>query len=498
METENFEMLAKDLGVKPEVFRTEFEQHKKILTDKGQKELIKDGQILTVDQMAVNATRRSIFTNILNRKLPAMVYIVGQGPTKIANSERKTKYKTVYLIVDCNKSSGFIRRQFKSNDDLLIVKTLQWSSQNYTPGYYVCDLEIKENGKFNILANVEPLEQAQKHKEDFGIDLSEFDISSIDPTRIMKIVKRYPIKTFENNRGGEYETVSVDMLTKAPDGTIEQILASTGSTKVWGKDRLDEDATYRVIILRNGNYFNFDGGLEVVDPDPELDEVFKNTTPKTFGESGGSSNLYKFKVLSQSEPKKIQGKKDPSQTYEMMFFTLLIQKDNEEPEIISASTFNSDWFKYLAKDELHEGKITQSGTYNTVETGPNVVPGDISFENLKIQKFMNFEKLDAEEQTGIVMLIGYPANIKVSEKDDGSSMAFCTLSDDEGYEIEVVAFNGEVLTSVADSEGKLPGIIGVIGKLTEFKGKTNIQPLKIIQAEGKVEEITEDDEEVWG
>jgi len=494
----DFEILGKELGVKANIFEEEFNKHKDVLTKNNQPEILKDGKKLTIDDMAINAARRSVFTNVLSKKLPAMVYIVGQGPTKIANSERKTKYKTVYLIVDCNKSAGLVRRQFKTNDDLIIIKTLQWSSQNWTPGYYVCDLEIKENGRFNILANVEPMEQALKHKEDFGIELSEFDISSIDPTRIMRIVKRYPVKTFKNKRGGEYETVSVDMLIKKPDGEIEQVVASTGSTKVWGKDRLDENATYRIIVLENGNYFNFDGGLETVEPDPELDEAFKTVTPKTLGTSSGTSEMVKFKILNQSEVNTIQSKKDPSQTYEMMFFTLLVQKDNEEPEIISASTFNSDWFKHLARDELHKGKITKSGQYNTVETGPNVISGDIGLENLKIQRFMDFSKLDSEEQTGIVMLIGYPGDIKVSEKDDGSSMAFVTLSDDEGFEIEVVAFNGDILTSVADSEGKLPGIIAVIGQLKEFKGKTNIQPLKIVQAEGTVTEVEEIDEEIWG
>ena len=496
METENFEMLAKDLGVRPEVFRTEFEQRKKNLTKEGQKELIKDGQILTVDQMAVNATKRSIFINILSRKLPAMVYIVGQGPTKIAESERKTKYKTVYLIVDCNKSAGLVRRRFKSNEDYIIIKALQWSSQNYPTGYYVCNLEIKEDGRFNVLANVEPLEQALKHKEDFGIELSEFDISGIDPTRIMRIVRRYPVRSFNNKRGGQYETVSIDMLTKTPGGTVEQIIASSGSTKVWGKDRLDEGKTYKVIVLKNGNYYNFDGGLEIVEPDKELDEAFKTVTLLTFGESSGESNLVKFKILSASDVKKIQGKKDPSKTFEMRFFNLLVQNGDGAPEIISASTFNEEWFKHSPKDELYEGKITKSGNYNTVETGPKVISGDISLENLKIQRIMSFGNLTVEDYPNIIMLIGYPGDLRVSERSDGSTIAFSTLSDDVGYEIEVVDFSGEVLTSAADSEGKLPGIIGVIGQLKDYKGKTNVQPLKIVQAEGTVEDIGTA-EEVW-
>ena len=495
----NFEVQAKDLGINPKVLEEEYNTQLKVLNDSKQKPIKQGTKTVTVEDMALNAAKVGIFNGELNRELPAVDYIAGQSPTKQAKSEKKTKYKTTYLIVDLEKSAGMLRKKNMVNDDQIHITATQWSSQSYPPGFYTC--KLRERDGFYVINNIETLQESKKHSEDFGLTLEEFDIFDIDPSRIFRIVKRYPIKEFDSSfrEGEKFEMVSLDVLTKKPNGEIEQIMMSTNSTKVWGNPRLDETVTYRVVVTQKGKYFNFDGSLEVVEPDSELEEKFKSVSPITFSTSEeGNDNLYTFKILDRSDIK--TGPKKDGSTYSMMFLTLLGKRENEQPEIISCSTFRDSWFNLNdKKDQLYEGLIFKNGQYNTLSSDPKKVDGDISIENLDIKKYHSFSKLDPESKE-ILMLVGYPEKPPVfSEKEDGTKQAFCTISDIDGYEVTIAAFDGSVMEDSIDSEGRLPGIVGVVGTLREYKNKINIVPLKIVEADDSIEiEDVEEDEDVWG
>lgn len=493
----DFTKEAKDLGISPKVLENEFNNQLNILKESNQKPIKQGNKEISVEDMALNAAKVNIFNGALNRELPAMVYIVGQGPTRQAKSEKKTKFKTVYLIVDLTKSAGKLRKKDVTDNKILITAT-QWSSQPYSPGYYTC--KLRPNDNFYVINNIEPLSESKKHAEDFGITLEEFDISDVDPTRIVKIVTRYPVKEIEGTYG-KYETVRFDVLSKKPNGEVEQILMSTNSTKVWGNPRLDESATYKVVVTQKGKYYNFDGSLEVVNNDPELEEKIKTVSPMSFSASEGeegNNNLYTFKILDMSNIK--TGIKKDGKPYSMAYLTLLTKRGDKQPEIISCSTFKESWFTLSKnRDQLYEGLIFRN-EYNTLASDPKEVSGDIRIEDIEVKKLHDFSKLDPESKD-IVMLIGYPEKPPVfSEKDDGSKQAFVTITDNDGFEVTITAFDGTVMEDAVDSENRLPGIIGVIGTLREYKDKVNIIPLKIVEADDsiEIEEISEDDEEVWG
>lgn len=495
----NFKENAKDLGISPKDLENEFNTQLNILKKNNQKPIKQGDKEISIEDMALNAAKVNIFNGTLNRQLPATVYIVGQSPTKQAKSEKKTKFKTVYLVVDLAKSAGMLRKKDVVEDKILITAT-QWSSQPYSSGYYTC--KLRPNDNFYVINNIETLQESKKHSEDFGITLEEFDISDIDPTRIIKIVKRYPVKEFESSfkEGEKYETVTFDVLSKTSAGTIEQIVMSTGSTKVWGNPHLDESKTYKVIVNQKGKYYNFDGSLEIVDDDPELEEKVKAVTPMSFSASEGeegNNNLYTFKILDMSNIR--TGTKKDGSPYSMAFLTLLAKQGDKQPEIISCSTFKESWFSLERnKNQLYEGLIFRN-EYNTLTSDPKEVSGDIRIEDIEVKKLHSFSKLDPESKE-IFMLIGYPEKPPVfSEKDDGSKQAFVTITDSDNYEVTITAFDGSVMEDAVDSEGRLPGIIGVIGTLREYKDKVNIIPLKIVEADDSVEieEISED-EEVWG